>query len=428
MENKQQTLISISRKFNYRASGNSMRRYQVSIFNYLASNLFPLIFILLFPIVSNSQSLEEYLEQAASNNPGLQARYTDFEASMQRIPQAKALPDATISFGYFVSPVETRVGPQRAKFSLMQMFPWFGSQGEKEDAATLAAQAKFQEFLNAKNELFLKVKVSYYTLYELHKMIQLQNDNLGILHTYKTLATTAFSNAEGSMVDVIRVDIKIEDAKTEIRLLQDKRRPLVAAFNALLNRSDSALVVIDQLDNPWAIDVNYQKDSISANNPGLTALELRNQSAISQEKASRKQGGPNFGIGLDYVIVDQRTDIDVPDNGKDAFMPMISMSLPIFRGKYNATIKESQLMQSSFSHQRQDLENNLETRYEMAYFEINKALQLNKLYEDQIGNSGQNFEDILALQQQLLKYELAIASNTKEFYIALAELDFLLAK
>merc|ERR1711974_383443 len=46
---------------------------------------------------------------------------------MQKVAQVNNLPDPTFSFGYFISPVETRVGPQRAKVGLTQMFPWFGT-------------------------------------------------------------------------------------------------------------------------------------------------------------------------------------------------------------------------------------------------------------------------------------------------------------
>ena len=51
------------------------------------------------------------------------------------------------------------------------------------------------------------------------------------------------------MVDVIRVDIMIDNANTEIQLLQDRLKPLQVSFNRLLNRSDSMPVVVqDKLE------------------------------------------------------------------------------------------------------------------------------------------------------------------------------------
>ena len=105
-----------------------------------------------------SQSLDDYLIEAAENNPGLKSSYYEFEAALQKTAQVKALPDPVLSFGYFVSPVETRVGPQRAKFSLVQMFPWFGSNGTRRDVSEFNAQAKYHEFLDRKKQIVFASK------------------------------------------------------------------------------------------------------------------------------------------------------------------------------------------------------------------------------------------------------------------------------
>ena len=93
-----------------------------------------------------TQTLEDYFQIATENNPSLQAQYKDFEAALQKVSQVSSLPDPTFSFGYFISPVETRVGPQRAKFSLSQMFPWFGTLEAQSDAASLMADANIRPF------------------------------------------------------------------------------------------------------------------------------------------------------------------------------------------------------------------------------------------------------------------------------------------
>ena len=86
-----------------------------------------ILILLALSVGGFSQSLKDYQQLAVEQNPSLMARYKAFEVAMTRVQQINALPDPTLSFGYFVSPVETRVGPQRARFSLTQMFPWFGT-------------------------------------------------------------------------------------------------------------------------------------------------------------------------------------------------------------------------------------------------------------------------------------------------------------
>ncbi|MDZ7849196.1 MAG: TolC family protein [Owenweeksia sp.] len=130
--------------------------------------------------LSAQQPLDSYLTQASQNNPGLQAQYTSFEASLERAAQVSGLPNPTLSFGYFIQPVETRVGPQQAKFSLSQMFPWFGSLSAKGDAAAARAQAQYLRFIDAREKLMSEVKSSYYELWQIREMIELERENLRI--------------------------------------------------------------------------------------------------------------------------------------------------------------------------------------------------------------------------------------------------------
>lgn len=400
------------------------------------------LLLLCISSILQAQTLDEYLIVAAENNPGLKAKYAEFEASMQRVSQSSSLPDPRISFGYFISQVETRVGPQRAKFGLSQMFPWFGTLAAKGEMSTLMAEAKYQEFLNAKNELYFKVKAAWYPLYEVNNILLLQKENREILYTYKQLSTTSFKNGKGSMVDIIRVDIMIQNTETEIMLLADKKKPLITRFNKLLNRSDDFLVTIIDSLTVQKVENNYRKDSMLLANPMLVAFDLKLRSAQAKEVVARKQGLPKFGVGLDYVIVEDRTDMNVTDNGKDVIMPMVSMTLPIFRGKYKAAVKEAQFVQSAISFTKENFENNLVDAYEMTWYDLDKASKLIDLYKVQItkteqaitllhtafSNSGKDFEEILRMQQQLLKYQMAETTALKNFYTALAKLNYLTAK
>ena len=398
--------------------------------------------LLLSGLRINAQTLEESLKIASENNPLLKAKYAEFEAALQKVAQVNSLPDPTFSFGYFISPVETRVGPQQAKLGLTQMFPWFGTLKTAGNVQALQAEARYQEFLNAKNELYMQVKSAWYPIYEVNQKIRLQEENRVILSSYKQLATTGFKNDKGSMVDVIRVDIMIENTDTEIKLLQDQLQPFNVQFNKLLNRPDSLVIQVEQDLTLIEIPLNYRKDSLLANHPLLQSLDLKMKSAQEAEELSKKQGLPKLGVGLDYVFVGDRTDMVVPDNGKNVIMPMISMSIPIYRRKYNAATKEAQFKQEAIVNYKTNTENTLVSNYEMAWFELEKARQLVQLYEAQTlktnqaislletaySNSGKDFEEILRMQQELLKYQIATASATKAFYVALAKLDYLTSK
>src|SRR5690606_29756698 len=102
-------------------------------------NTFKISFLtgLLFLFFGNveAQTLEDYLQLAAENNPEIKAAYAEFEAALQEAPQVKSLPDPTLTVAAFGNMIEPGMGSIDARFQLMQMFPWFGTLGAREDVA-----------------------------------------------------------------------------------------------------------------------------------------------------------------------------------------------------------------------------------------------------------------------------------------------------
>lgn len=401
-----------------------------------------IILILAAGVVSFAQSPEDYFQTAAENNPGLLAKYKEYEAALQKIPQVSSLSDPAFSFGYFISPAETRSGPQRAKFSLVQMFPWFGTLKSQGDVAALRAEAKFQNFLDARNKLWFQVASVYYSLYELKEMIKVEQGNISLLESYKNIATKKFANGAGSMVDVLRADIMLKDAQTNLGILKDKEKPLLTRFNTLLNRPADEMAIISDTIMTGKFENNFRNDSLIAGNPTIKALDLEIQATKAAGISAQKLGLPKLGVGLDYVIVSERNDLTMPGNGKDILMPMVSVSIPVFRRRYDSAVKEARLMQESYLYQKEEKENTLISKYENAWFEIRQQTQLLSLYEQQIQtsqqslnllftsyeNSGNAFEEVLRMQQQLLKYQKLRAATLKQYQTALAEINYLTSK
>lgn len=398
--------------------------------------------IIIFSQQLNSQSIETYLQIAAKNNPDIASAYTKFEAALQKLPQVNALPDPNLSMSVFGKMVETRVGRQEAKFTLSQMFPWFGTLQAKENVANAMAEANFLNYLDVRNEVFFNVKKVYAELFEIHRMLNLEEENLKILDTYKELALSKFKSGKGLMVDVIRIDIKRNESLTNIKLLNDKLTPFQTAFNKLLNRTiDENIVLNDQLPIT-NLNTEVTTDSLLLNNPKLLGLDKQIAAFENQVIVAKKEGLPKFGLGIDYSIISKR---DVPDlalNGQDVLMPMISVSLPIFRKKYNAAQQEAQLMVNATTEKKEAVMNNLQTMLASAKFDASKSNDLLNLYSEQIkrtkqaivllvtsySSSGADFVEILRMNQELLVFEKATATEIKNQYTAIAKLDYLLSK
>ena len=397
--------------------------------------------ILMLSFSGQGQTLEDYFVMAAGNNPGLKGKYKAFEAALQKIPQAKSLSDPNLSFGYFISPVQTKLGPQRMRFSLTQMFPWFGTLRIQGDVATILAEVKYKEFLDARNSLYNQVSAVYYPLLETYELIEIEKENLQILKTYKSIATSTFENGKGSLTDALRVDIINTSAETNLEVLNQKIKSANARLNSLLGRDyDSPIEITERLTVP---DSPYQAsiDSIQ-HNPLLESLDLKIQAGELKQKLAIKQGLPNLGAGVDYVMVDKLNDMALVDNGKNVLMPTVTMSIPIFRKKYNAAKKEALLLTEAYQAKKQDVSNNLYGSFYRFKVEMDIQLDLISSFDKQIqtskqtlellyssyANSGEDFEEVLRLQQQLLEYRKMKIKASVAYYAAEAQLNYLTAK
>jgi len=385
-----------------------------------------------------AQSITEYQQIAAENNPALKAEYKTYEAAMQKVTQQGSLADPTLSFGYFLSPIETRVGPQQATLSLTQMFPWFGTLKASKKAAAFNAESAYQRFLDAKNRLYYDVANAYYPLYELARLKEIEQENLKILSTFKQIAIIKYENAEGALADVLRVKLMINKSQTDLSILAQKQKPLRIAFNKLLNRDDTIEVLV-----PDTIFIKSQllEPTISKDNPLIEALDLKVKASEEQVLLAKKQGLPKIGLGLNYVVVNERTDMVPANNGRDAIMPMLTLGLPINRKKYNAATKEAELRKEGFELLKESQLNQLQAGYERTLFEQEQQAALINLYGKQIkeinsivklllsaySNDKAEIEEILSLQQQLLDYRKLRISATARLQVLLAERTYLTA-
>lgn len=400
------------------------------------------IFLFFLGLAGHSQTLEEYLQIATEQNPQVRSSYLQFEAALQRAPQVASLEDPTLTMSAFGTMMETRLGAQMARFTLMQMFPWFGTLQAREDVATLMAEAAFQDYLDQRNQVIYELSSVYAEIYALEKTIQLKEENLKILDSYRELALSRFSSGSSPMVNVVRVDIQRDAAQTEIELLKDQKKPLETRFNLMLNRdAQKEIQVQDTLFLKELPDI-IEPENLFGDHPMITGLERQRLAYEAEQTLAQKEGLPMVGLGVDYNVISKRTDANPHMNGQDAVMPMVSVTLPIFRKKIKAAVKEAEFREESVRQQQEAGKNELYYEYEMAKYEINRAKKLIALYEKQVKSSEQansllisgfsnsitDFDEVLQMNQDIILYRSQLLEAIKDGFIASSRLEYLLSK
>ncbi len=401
--------------------------------------------LLLVPFAQAQQELDSYLKVAASNNPGLKAMFNDYMAAMEIVPQVGTLPDPTFAFGYFIQPAETRVGPQRANFNLMQSFPWFGLLSAKEDVATQMAKAKYEDFENEKSNIFFEVKTAYYNFYFIEKAIEITKENIEILEVFKRLSLVKIEAGTASVVDELRVELEINDLENQLALFLDTKDAFRIKFNNLLNRDDiSEIIVPDVLwQEEIPLDQLKMLDEIYTSNHQIKSIEHKLNAFLNQEIAAKKEGLPKFNVGLNYTIVGNNPMSTASDNGKDVFVfPSVGVTIPLYRKKYKALIKEAQFRQEAEVSRKEDKKNTLSSIYENTLKDFNdgnRRIALN-LRQSEIAKkvldilitsystNARDFEEVLRIERQLLNYELEHEKALTDKNAAAAFMDYLIGQ
>ncbi len=401
--------------------------------------LYSLCLVAIIPVGAmqvKAQTLEDYQMRAERENPGVNAEHKAFEAAIESARESRVPDDPSLTVGYFVSPA----GPQRVKLSMTQMLPWFGSFQTAGETADLAAQAQYQAWLDIGNESKYLAAIAWFDLHEWKELLAVEKRNRDLLETYKDITMMKFESGEEPMANVLRIDIRLKDTETQIEILKDRKRVLDARFNRVLGRpTETSVLLNDTLTYEPPALLAMPADSALAGNPRLKSLELLALSAERRSDMARKRGAPNFGIGFDYIFVDKKNNLDMPDNGKDMFMPMVTMSIPIFRGKYDAAISRAELESENYRLRKLDLQYELRTEYENLDYEMARTRSLIALYKRQIEETNRalellladyaggstKFEALLDLQENLFDFERARIAAIKDLYSAQAKLTYL---
>jgi outer membrane protein TolC len=465
--------------------------------------LFISIYFNLFLCISiySQDSLSHYLEIAAKNNPLVMQRYFEYQSALQKVPQVGSLPDPELNLGVFLKPMELVEGKQVADIRLMQMFPWFGVLKNAKDEMSLMAKAKYELMREAKLEVFYDVQRTWYELYKISRYIHISEKNIQILRMVERLALVKFRTAssggggassssinsgttvqtkgssDGSsgmqsmggnsgttsnqppssmqtssmgsstvgsgLADLYRIQIEIGDLENNIALLRNQQNTTMARFNSYLNRPVLSTVSIIDTLKPDSLNVSLLvvSDSMLRNNPMLGMLQYEQQSLDARKKMVTQMGYPMVGLGLNYSLINKSEMSTSPMNGKDMIMPMVAITLPIYRKKYKAMRTEADLLKTATAQNYTATANSLQTEYYQAIQLYLDAQRRIKLYSNQyilanktltimltsFETSGSSLTDILRIRQQTLDYELKQVEAVTDYNTAVAWLKRLMA-
>ena len=404
----------------------------------MKKTIFYLITLLLSTALQ-AQSLEHYLNLALSNNPQLQALHMRYEIAEEKINQAASIPKTTFGAGYFASEPETRTGPQRFKLSVSQMLPWFGTLKARQDYARSLVETEGLDRLIVERQLALSLAQSYYRLYGYQQKKNIIETAIELFKSYEALALKAVENGSASVVNVLQLQIEQNKLSEEFLNIQELEKAEEVIFaNLLSDDSFEGIQFSKMLEIPLE-DLMHEQSRLTVN-PEILRYDKLFAAVQQSEIVNQKESQPSLGLGLDYIAVQQRSDVLLNENGKDILMPMLKLSVPIFKSKHSSVAQQLELKQRELNYEKNHRLNLLENKLAQAIALQNQA-QIS--FKSQDANSAQtqkmkevvlsNFEsdlqeltEVIAMEQLYLQFEFKKIEAVVQFYSQTALINYLI--
>ena len=389
--------------------------------------------------------LQGLIEEALDRNPALRESFARYQAALQRLPQAGALPDPMLGVTPFLRSPETRVGPQTTTLAVSQQFPWFGKLSDKEKIAAKEAALVRERYEAQRDETIRLVKVAYYDLAYLDRAVEITEEDLMVLGHYESLAQARYAQGVGLQQAVVKLQAEITRDRNRLAALRSRRVDAEAALNALRDRpADTPVATVHPEKRPSSalgLDALYRAGR--EHRPEVQAALLRIERDDNRIQLARKSYWPDFTVAAGFANVSGRSDpaglMNPPDqNGKNIYSVTVGINIPIRRRKYDAAVAEAAEDKIGSREAYRDTVNRLEASVRAIGFRLQTLEEQIALFEKtlipQAQQSLQSTEaaystgtlgvlELLDSERVLLDVRLGLAQLASDYMKSLAEME-----
>jgi outer membrane protein, heavy metal efflux system len=206
------------------------------------------------PPLPEKPSQDDYLQYAFLANSDLQARYWEWRAAIEQVPQVSSLPNIAIPFSVMFNKDNmslwdrTTLGVTNDPMTNIPFPTKLKASGRRSLERARAAGSRFQE---AKFLLQAKVLTTYDDLALLGESIRIQEQNVALLTTTTKLASQRAATGLGGQEELLRAQTELDLARNQFATLKSQVPGMTAKMNALLGRpADAPVALPDELPPP----------------------------------------------------------------------------------------------------------------------------------------------------------------------------------
>jgi outer membrane protein, heavy metal efflux system len=383
--------------------------------------------------------LQELLREATERNPEIIAAKKKWQSAQDLIGVHGALPDPQLSINQYVESVETRVGPIKRAYGLKQKLPFYGKRGLKAEIAAKEAEALEASYETVRQEVVRRIKIAYYDLFYLSRIIDITDNEKEILKRFEQIATIKYETGKGSQQNILKVQVETTRLEDRHLTLVNRKKTVEARLNARLDRPTDNPV--KKPVQPELRDFFYIKQELirMARNhrPELKMGDAWIEKSDRALILAKKDYYPDLTIGANYIEIDDGP-LMVSDNGQDAFNVVFSINIPLWRKKLSSQVQSATKMVTAQKNAYKSILNQTLFEIENNLFKIVTARETTNLYRNVLIPQAEqslesaevgyitgvvNFLDLLDAERVLLKIQFDYWKSYTDYVKRIADME-----
>lgn len=351
------------------------------------------------PAPGTELSLDQLVQEALARNPEIRSALSQVNSLRHRVPQAKTLPDPTVSVGWMgnITPFSVQHNDPSSYrgVNAMEVFPYPGKLKLRGEIANRETEAARWQYEAVRRRVVAQVKTAYYQYYFANQAAALTRKNKDLMEKLAKIAEARYRVGKGIQQDVLKSQVEISRLVQQLTVLDQQEKTAQVRLDTLLDSDpDTPLpppAPVRQADFKYTLPQLYQL--AQSNDTGLQGdqrLVKRDQERIALAK---KDYLPDFTVGYAY---EQRPDM------ADMHGFTAGINVPVFyRSKQREEVKEAA---DALVSERQGQENrrtNLFFEVKEQYLSAQASSELLHLYSGAIVPQSS-----LALESSMAAYEV----------------------
>lgn len=388
-------------------------------------------------------SLEEVRRRAVADNPGLAEMQARYEAMTAVALQKSSLPDPIVSLGAMNFPWDdfdrNQENMTQLQLGVIQMFPFPGKLGLREDIAVFEAEAALHSVEEMRLKLEMNVSITWWELYFLDRSLETVFRNQSFLRQFVEIAKTKYEVGKGLQQDVLLAQLelsKLLDQEIQIKAMRDQREIRLNLLMGVSPETPVELPTMTALKSKALAKESLLYKRAEVSRPVLDAQRASISASESRLALARKDLYPDFKVGVTYG---NRDEDDLGRSRQDFLSVMLSVNVPLYAGtKQDRAVQQKAHELAKSQYALTDQRNRVFSTISGAIVDHGRAREQLLLFEQGIiPQARQTVESMLAgyqvdevdflnlvrSQVTLLNYELQYWKSYTEINQSLARLQ-----